>query len=334
IWGILLGGLLFDFFFSKQLNTNQFNLETKTNLFLLKIPYRIILILGIWSIVLLLIFWFHILPLVKSWNTHIIHWRASPIDSVLAFSSIFGRSYFILCIPAWIFVLFHIRKTGWGYWLFCALACGSAILLLPLKIVFLPWYGFLFSFPFLVILALFIDHIGWLLTQSNGRYGWLCGAVWCCFMVLLNITELNNYYKDGNRYDIRTVCQYVKKHWQAGDQLFCIDGTEIVNIYIPIDMLPVENTHKYLQYLFDKINEDKEKSNHSRSWIIMSREHYISLSDLDKKTRDWIDKYCQYEGSFGKFHYGHPKFLEVFLYSPQSPIPLSDSVTATDSKQE
>ncbi|MDR2441612.1 MAG: hypothetical protein LBE12_19795, partial [Planctomycetaceae bacterium] len=32
IWGILLGGLLFDFFFSKQLNTNQFNLETKTNL--------------------------------------------------------------------------------------------------------------------------------------------------------------------------------------------------------------------------------------------------------------------------------------------------------------
>ncbi|MDR2346732.1 MAG: hypothetical protein LBE18_11755 [Planctomycetaceae bacterium] len=320
VWGILLGGLLIDFFFSNQSNINQSNIETKTKLFLSKIPYRIILILGIWSIVLLLFFWFHIMPLTKSWNAYDMIWRVSPIDSVLTFASTFGQSYLILCVPAWIFVLLHIRKTGWGYWLFCALACGSAIFLLPLKIVFYPWYGFIFSFPFLVILALFISHIGQLLTQSNGRYGWLCGMIWCCFMVLLNITDLNNYYKDGKRYDIRTVCQYIKKHWQTGDQLFYQHQSEIVDYYFPDDMLPIKDIHRYLQYLFDEINKDKnkEKSNHSRSWIIIQQEHYLSL---DKKTRDWIDKHCRYEGRFGKSHYGHPKFLEVFLYSPQSPIP-------------
>ncbi|MDR2441613.1 MAG: hypothetical protein LBE12_19800 [Planctomycetaceae bacterium] len=334
VWGILLGGLLFDFFFSKQSNINQSNLETKTNLFLLKIPYRIILILGIWSIVLLLIFWFHIVPLTKSWNNYDVTWRLSPVDSVLTFASDFGRSYIILCVPAWFFVLLHVRKTGWGYWLFCALTCGSAIFLLPLKMVFYSTYAFTLSFPFLVILALFINHIGQLLTQSNRRYGWLCGVVWCCFMVLLNITELNNYYKDGNRYDIRSACQYIKQYWQPNDQLFCTGLNEIINTYIPIDgvptRLPSKDMNEYLQHHFDKIRKDKEKSNHSRFWIIMKREHYFLL---DKKTRDWIDKHCQYEGSFGKFHYGHPMFLEVFLCSPQSPVPLSDSVTTINSEQ-
>ncbi|MDR2754248.1 MAG: hypothetical protein LBC20_00945 [Planctomycetaceae bacterium] len=333
IWGILLCGLLIDFFFSKQSNPNQNDLETKTNLLLSKIPYRIIFILGIGSIVLFLIFLFHIIPFAKSWNNYDMIWRLSPIDSVMTCASNFGQSYMILCIPAWIFVLFRIHKTGWGYWLFCSMACGTAISLLPLKMVFYPWYGFLFSFPFLVILALFINHIGQLLTQSNGRYGWLCGVVWCCFMVLLNIITLNNYYKDGNCYDIRSVCRYIHEHYQAGDQVICPDESEIINVYIPADILPVKNTHKHVQYLLDEIRQDKEKLNHSRFWIILRREYYISFLDWDKKTRDWIDKQCQYEGSFGKFHYGNPKFLDVFLYSPQSPLPASDSVTATDSEQ-
>jgi hypothetical protein len=320
IWGILLGGLLVDFFCSKQLNPNQSDIKTKTGLFLSKIPYRIVFILCLWSIVLFLIFLFHIMPMTKSWNNYDMIWRLSPIDSVLTYASVFGQSYMILCVPAWIFALLHIRNICWGYWCFCALACGAVIFLLPLKIVFYPWYAFLFSFPFLVILALFIDHIRRLLTQSNGRYGWCCGVVWCCVMVLLNIVVLKNYYKDGNRYDIRSVCQYIKQHLHSGDQLYCPDGAEIISAYIPTDILPIKNTHE-IRYFYDKIRKDKENFKYSRSWIILQREFYFLL---DKERRDWIDKHCQYEGSFGKFHYGNPKYLEVFLYSPQSPVSVHD----------
>ncbi|MDR0608896.1 MAG: hypothetical protein LBG58_02205 [Planctomycetaceae bacterium] len=317
IWGILLCGLLVDFFFSGQSDPNQFNIKTKTNSFLSKIPYRIVFILGIWSIMLFMIFLFHIMPLIKSWNNYDMIWRISPIDSVLTFASIFGQPYMILCVLAWIFVLFHLRNTGWGYWLFCASACGLVIFLLPLKIVFYSWYGHLFAFPLLVILALFIDHIGQLLAQSQERYGRCCGIVWCCFMVLLNISTLNNYYKNGNRDDIRSACRYIKQEWQLGDQLFCSSSMEIVNTYIPINGVPItlrsKEIHEHLQQIFDEIKKNNEKDNHSRFWIILKRDHYLSL---DKKARHWIDKHCQYEGSFGNFRYDSPKYLDVFLCSP------------------
>jgi hypothetical protein len=323
IWGILLCGLLVDFFFSGQSDPNQFNIKTKINLFLSKIPYRIVFILCIESIVLLLIFLFHIMPITKSWNNNDIIYRISPIDSVLTFTSIFGQSYIILCIPACFFILFHLRNTGWGYWLFCALSCGLAIFLLPLNIVFYPWYGYLFAFPLLVILALFIDRIGQLLAQSSKRYGWYCGLVWCCFMVLLNIFALNNYYKDGNRCDFRSACQYVQQEWRLGDQLFCTRaGLEIVNAYLQQDVVPImlrsNGMHEHLQQIFNEIEENSnEKFNHLRFWIILKREHYLSL---DKKTRNWIDGHCRYEGSFGNFRYDSPKYFEVFLCSPRSSV--------------
>ncbi|MDR2116907.1 MAG: hypothetical protein LBP87_11065, partial [Planctomycetaceae bacterium] len=308
IWGILLGGLLIDFFFSKQSHPNQIDSETKTNLFVLKIPYKIIFILGIWSIVLFLIFLFHILPLAKSWNDHNMEWSLSPIDSVLTFASLFGRSYTILCVPACFFVLFHIRNAGLGYWLFCALTCGLAIFLLPLKIYFCLLYGFLFSFPLLVILALFINYIGQLFSQYGGQYGRCCGIVWCCFMVLLNISTLNIYYKDGNRYDFRSACQYIKEHWQSNDHLLCTYSPEIINSYISTDILPIKNTYRYFQDMFDEICKNQEKPNHWRFWIILSHEDYFFL---DRKIRHWLDKHCQYEGNFGKFHYENPKYFEV-----------------------
>jgi hypothetical protein len=237
----------------------------------------------------------------------------------MSYASNFGQSYIILCIPASIFVFLRIRDSGWGYWLFCLLACGSVISLLSLKMFVYSWYSFLFSFPFFVVLALFIDHVGKLLSKFNGRYGWMCGVVWCCFMTLLNASTLNNYYKDGNRYDRRFVCKYIQDHFQAGDQVFSPFTAEVVNTYIPTDILPERNTHRYFTNLFNEISKDKDKPNPSRFWIILTRGNYISLSDYDKKTRNWIDKNCHHEGSFGKFHYGDTKFLEVFLYSPKSP---------------
>ncbi|MDR1052622.1 MAG: hypothetical protein LBL39_00445 [Planctomycetaceae bacterium] len=314
IWGILLCGLLTDFFLSKQSNSNQSDNKTKINPFISKFPYKIVFILGIWSVVLFLIFLFHILPIVKSWNNYDMIFRLSPLDAVLTYAPIFGHSYMILCVPAWFFMLLRIRHAGWGYWCFCGVACGLVIFLLPLKMVFYPWYAFLFSFPFLVILALFIDRIGQLLSQSNGQYGRLCGVVWCCVMVMLNISTLKDYYKDGNHYDIRSTCQYIKQNWQSGDHVFCPEETSIINSYIPEEILPVKNTHKYLRYLADEVNKNNEGSNRTRFWILLRRDGYNSLPD--KKVRDWIDKNCQYKGSFGNARYGNPKYLEVFLYSP------------------
>ncbi|MDR1483575.1 MAG: hypothetical protein LBT09_02000 [Planctomycetaceae bacterium] len=228
--------------------------------------------------------------------------------------------------------MFNRRNIGWGYWLFCAFACGSAIFLLPLKIVFHPWYGHLFAFPFFVILALFIAHIGQLLAQSNKRYGWCCGIVWCCFMVLLNIFALNNYYKDGNRCDWRSACQYIKQHWQQNDQLFCHKiGIDIVDAYILKNGVPTmlrsKDTYKHLQQIFNEIRKNNGKSNHARFWILLPREHYFSL---DKKTRDWIGKHCQYKGSFGNFRYDFPKYLEVFVCSPQSAVQPSDAAITSE----
>ncbi|MDR2115309.1 MAG: hypothetical protein LBP87_02900, partial [Planctomycetaceae bacterium] len=62
----------------------------------------------------------------------------------------------------------------------------------------------------------------------------------------------------------------------------------------------------------------------------LSHEDYFFL---DRKIRHWLDKHCQYEGNFGKFHYENPKYFEVFLYSPQSPVQSPDSVTTENSEQ-
>ncbi|MDR2642656.1 MAG: glycosyltransferase family 39 protein [Planctomycetaceae bacterium] len=318
VWGMLLGGLLVDFFFSGQSDSNQSNIKTKEKLFLSKIPYKVVFILCITSIVLLLIFLFHIMPLAKSWNHYYMPGRASSVDTVLTFAATLGQSYFLLCVPAWFFMLFHVRNIGWGYWLFCASACGLAIFLLPLKMVLLPWYAFLFEFPFFVILALFIDRIGQLLAQSFKRYGLYCGIVWCCFMVSLNIFALKNYYKDGERYNIRAACQYINQNLQSGDLLLCNEFVDVIDIYIQEDGTPImlreKDMFKYLQQVFNEIkrNNDK-KSNHSRFWIIIGREKFFLL---DKETRHWINNYCQHEGSFGNFRYNTPKYLEVFLCSP------------------
>ncbi|MDR1962762.1 MAG: glycosyltransferase family 39 protein [Planctomycetaceae bacterium] len=310
IWGILFLGLLIDFFLTREPDR-----ESK-NQFATKIPRKLVLILCAWSIVIFLIVLVHIMPLSQSWNQF--ETRISPLDSVLTFAFIFGRPYLILCFPAWVWALLSFRNAGQTYWLFVSLACGTVILLLPLKIIFYQWYGILFAFPLFVILAMFINHIGQLLTCSHQQYGRYCALVWCCFALLLNIAALRNYYKGGDRYDYRSACRYIEQHWQPGDRLICHDGTEIIHQYLPQHDVPTslwaKQSKEWLLSLFDPNKPEKDDPSCGRYWLILKREIYFAFSE---EVREWIDRHGQRQSHFGASRYEEPRVLDVFLCSPQ-----------------
>ncbi|MDR0705864.1 MAG: glycosyltransferase family 39 protein [Planctomycetaceae bacterium] len=310
IWGFLLIGLLVNYLGTKQKNqTDQTN--RKNSLWNNILHDKIILILGFWSVVLLTIAVVHILPLAQSWNNFPTT-TVSSIHAVVGLAFSFGWSFFMLCVPAWLFVLFRFKKNGYGYWFICATLCGVTVFLLPLKIAYLIHYRFLFSFPILVILALFIDWIGRLMIQSEIPYRRTLYGVWIFFVLLSNIPELASYYQDGGRYDWRSACQYIREHWQPEDRIACFPL--IANCYIP-ELEPKIPLYETGEVSFQKIF-DQNQNTTGRLWLPVVFNRY----EPDENTRRWLYNHAEYQTRFGKKRYDFNfNSIELFLYLPQSP---------------
>ncbi|MDR2169659.1 MAG: hypothetical protein LBP59_05910 [Planctomycetaceae bacterium] len=292
IWGILLSGVFFD------LCVCKFRVDASY--------WRVIFVLIIWSVILFLACIFYIFPLVGSWN----NFPTSSIDSIhsafcLAVS--LGWSFFMLFIPAWLFVLFNFRKPGYVYWFVCATLCGLAILILPIKLVYISHYNFLFSFPFFVILALFIDWVAKLIMRSRVPNGFYLACVWVIFVLLSNVPVLASYYQDGGRCDWRAVYKYVKENWQENDRIICflLDA----NYYIPdigakISIRDVNE--KTLQNIIDENRDCK-----GRIWIPVVCTRY----QPDQKTKYWLYNNANYQTNFGKKRYDfNINNVELFFF--------------------
>jgi hypothetical protein len=308
IWGIFLTGLLANFLVMKIIDRK--NVSWKNIL-----PYKIILILGFWSIILLVILVVHIMPLARSWN----NFPTSDITSIhaivgLAFS--LGCFFSLLCVPGWLFILYNFRNTGNIYWLTCATLCGMAIFFLPMKIAYISHYSFLFSFPFLVILALFIDWVGKLIIQSKISYCYSLCYAWIIFVLFSNILGLASYYQDGGRYDLRAACQYIREHWQPNDRIICFPLE--MNRYIP-ELEPKITARDKKYTTFQQIL-DQNQDCIGNLWIPVVFNRY----EPEENTRYWLYNHTKYQTRFGKKRYDfNVHYIELFLYSPQSPLPKS-----------
>jgi hypothetical protein len=306
IWGIILIGLLISFFVAEQ--TDRKNISWRNFL-----PYKIILILGFWSIILLAILIMHIMPLARSWN----NFPTSNVTSIHAvFGLVFNLGCFfsLLCVPSGLLLLHQFRKAGNAYWLTCTILCGLSIFFLPMKIPYLSHYNILFSFPFLVILALFIDWVGKLIIQSKINYRYNIYYAWIIFVLLANTPALISYYQDGNRYDWRAVCQYIREHWQAGDRIVCFpyDTDNYISELEPKIIIRDKNENTLNQLL------EQNKDCAGNIWIPIVFNRY----EPNENMRYWFYNNTKYQTRFTKKRYDfHVHSIELFLYSPQSNTP-------------
>ncbi|MDR2345231.1 MAG: glycosyltransferase family 39 protein [Planctomycetaceae bacterium] len=298
IWGFLVIGLFLDFLLTKRINWD-------------KTFCKLILIVGFWSIILLLILIFHILPLTKMWN----NFPTSQVDGIHAIIGLvfsMGWAFGMICVPACLFMLCNYRNNGNVYWITCVVLCGAAIFIMPTKIVYIVHYNFLFSFPFFVILALFIDWIYKLIIQSKIQYRFCLGCVWIIFIMLSNIPSLASYYQDGGRYDWRAVYKYVKENWQDGDRIVCY--TLDANRYIP-ELEPKIPIQKITENVLKKTLEMNQDCK-GRIWIPVVVNRYEPESNI----KYWLYNNAKYQKRFGKKRYDfNVHDIELFIVRPNSP---------------
>ncbi|MDR1963738.1 MAG: hypothetical protein LBQ50_08160 [Planctomycetaceae bacterium] len=306
IWGFLLIGLLVDFLWAKQTDQNNNSRYQNNKSWKNRLSWKMILILGFlvtWSILLLVIAFVHIMPLAKSWNNFETS-SVSPIHAVIGLGFSLGWFLFLLCVPAWLFVLGNSRQPGNSYWLVCAVASGISVFLLPLKIAYISHYNFLFTFPILVILSLFIDWLARLVIQSDLPYRKLLSPLLVIMVLLSNFPALASYYQDGGRYEWRAAYQFIREHWQPGDRIACFPLS--ANRYIPElePKIPVRSkSETELQQIFDQ-------NRNNRLWIPIACNRY----EPDEKRRHWLYNNARYQTRFGKKRYDFTRNdIEIFL---------------------
>ena len=298
-WGALLGGVVLDVTF------RRFIAQEKE-----KIPWKLLAILGGWTVLLVLHVFFYVAPLAKGWNDDVT-WGCTPLYACLAFGKAIGLPLFLLCGFGLAVGLADFRRHGGGYWACCAVVCGLAVILLPLRIVYNPWYTILFSLPFLAVAALFLERVYRFFADSGIPYGRGIGVFWLLACPLVQTQSLLSYYADGGRPDLRTAFHYVRDHWQEGDRLtgFWMGAAEW---YIPeqkprIPLRPFDTATRLQQILDDKVGGD------GRLWIVVQSER----GGLDRELCRWLSRNALFEIRFMKKRFDHiENNVEVFLYMP------------------
>ncbi|MDR3198303.1 MAG: glycosyltransferase family 39 protein [Planctomycetaceae bacterium] len=267
----------------------------------------VFLILIAWSAVLFGIFVFHIAPLSDSWNSSSV-WGYTPLHTAMAFINKFGWSLFLFAILGAGITLFRFRNNGNTYWTILVLVSGVCVLLLPLKIVYNPFYGFLFIVPFLVTAAIFVREIYRLLSESPLPFRSIIAVLWVIAALLVNFPSLYSYYQDGSRADHRAAFRYVAEHWEQGDRLTgIVMGT--AQYYIPgnTPRIPLRsnNTAERLQEILDG-----EIGGNGRLWVVIPS----SRDGLELELRRWLGQNALFETSFTKKRFDYDENnVEVFL---------------------
>lgn len=323
IWAGLLAGLFANFLFAKNsCNNNDNNSRCKNSFRNIK---SIVFLLIVWSVLLFGIFIFHIVPLSVSWNDSS-SWGYTPLHSAMAFVNSFGwTSMLFSFLGIWLLVV-RFRTAANLYWLTLIFVSIISVLLLPLKIIYNPFYSFIFTFPFIVTTAIFLREIHQLVRESAMPYRSIVAEIWIFVAILVNVPVLLSYYQDGNRPDLRAAYQYVAEHWENGDQLtgFLMGAAEH---YIPdkVPRIPLSpnNTAEKLQTILDQKLDD----NH-RLWIVLTS----SRGGLDQNLRRWLSRHALFEIQFCKRRFDYSEnSAEVFLI-PKLSDQKHNTVRKTNSK--
>ncbi|MDR0611471.1 MAG: glycosyltransferase family 39 protein [Planctomycetaceae bacterium] len=302
VWGGVLVALALNFVCTKKTGEPFFS----RNILL------ILLLLLIWSILLLGIFIFHIVPIAGTWNSGSV-WGYTPLHTAMAFINMLGWTLFLFSLLGIALTIVNFRVNGNSYWFVLVLTSGVSVLLLPLRIVYNPFYSFVFLFPFLVTAALFIREVYRLLVTSALPFRSVIAVFWVLSAILNNFPTLLSYYQDGNRPDNRTAFQYVAEHWEDGDHLTgFLMGT--AQYYIP-DKTPriplrTENTAEKLQTILDQ-----EIGDDNRLWIVL----HSSRGGLDHQLRQWLSEHALLKKTITKKRFDYAENnIEIFLVPKKS----------------
>lgn len=294
LWGILLGGLLVDLIFSRKTEPAKSVLWPA-------------LWITCWSILLLALAFWHILPLAADWNQSA-QWGYTPIHAVMAFVNSVSWPMFLLGMLGSLFLLVNIREPGFGYWAFSAAASVLCIALLPLKVVYNPFYGFLFAFPLFVTAAVLVERIYHYLAESEFPFARVVGVAWIGFTMLMSLPSLASYYKDGNRPDVRSAYRYIEQRWQPGDRMtgFSIGAADW---YIPECQpkipLGTFGTAEKLQRIIDE-----QQGGDGRLWIVITS----FRGGPEQELLRWLGRYAVFEAKFGKKRYDYSENnVDVYL---------------------
>ncbi|MDR1485271.1 MAG: glycosyltransferase family 39 protein [Planctomycetaceae bacterium] len=309
IWGGVLIALLVNAFCAKRFGQPQ---KISGKPVFSRNILTIILMIFLWSVILLGIFVFHIVPLAGGWN-NASGWGYTPLHAVMAFINMLGWQLCLFSTLGIVLAAVNIRNNANAYWLSVALVSGVAVLVLPTRIVYLPFYGFVFLFPFIVTTALFIREVYQLLATSNLPFRSMIAVFWIVAATLLNFPTLISYYQDGNRPDHRAAFQYVAEHWEEDDVLTgFMMGT--AQYYIP-DKKPriplrTENTAQKLQQILDQ-----EIGNNNRLWIVL----HSSRNGLNHELRIWVSQHAILQKVFTKKRFDYAENnVEIFLVPKKS----------------
>ncbi|MDR2116116.1 MAG: glycosyltransferase family 39 protein [Planctomycetaceae bacterium] len=304
MWGGVLLAILVNILCSKKSGEPLFTSKTR----------NVLLILTMWSVILFGIFVFHIIPLAAGWNAGSV-WGYTTLHAVMAFVNTLGWSLSLLALLGIGMILFNFRNNNNSYWLVLILVSGISILLLPFKIVYNPFYGFLFSFPFLVAAAIFVREVYRLLLESSLPFRSLIAVVWVAVALFQNFPSLYSYYQDGNRADQRAAFQFVAEHWEDGD---CLTGTQMgtAQYYIPNNTprIPLRsfNTAEKLQTIYENEIDDG-----NRLWIVLPSWR----EGLDFELRQWLCQHALLQASFSKKRFDYiENNLDVFLVPKKTRI--------------
>ncbi|MDR2641186.1 MAG: glycosyltransferase family 39 protein [Planctomycetaceae bacterium] len=304
IWGGVVIGICVQI--GSTLNSNQTLFSGKEG--------KIILVLTAWSVVLLGIFVFHIVPLAVSWNDSS-SWGYTPLHAAMAFVNMLGWSLFLFAILGAGVALLNLQGYGNCYWLTLVMVSGVSVFLLPLKIIYNPFYGFLFIFPFLITASIFIREIYLFLLQpivsdvrAKFHLRFILAVFWVIIAIFMNFPSFISYYQDGNRPDHRAAFQYVAEHWEDGD---CLTGFLMgtAQYYIP-DKTPriplrTENTAERLQTILDQ-----EIDGNNRLWIVL----HSSRGGLDHQLRQWLSEHAIFKKIITKKRFDYAENnVEIFL---------------------
>jgi hypothetical protein len=158
-------------------------------------------------------------------------WAYSPAHAGLAAVNMLGWPVALLAALGF-WLMFEARAGHRWYWASWVGVWAATVVILPLVMVYHPWYSFSLVLGPLVSAAYGIDAIYARLRPASPG----AGVVWIIVALSLNLPGLASHFVDGSRGDLRSAVAYVRAHGQAGDRIF-MPGAAAVRYYAP-DLAP------------------------------------------------------------------------------------------------
>jgi hypothetical protein len=172
---------------------------------------------------------------------------------------------------------------------------------LPLVVAFHPGY----TFPFAVCAFVLAGHGVATVYELLRPRGATLAAAWVLAACGLNLPSVASYYRDGSRYDYRTVAIYVRDHFRPGDHVVAVSPALLRHyaaecrdaVKLPSDPLPT------LRAL---------GSPPGRTWVVIPS----GRGGKDEGLGRWLARHCSQELAVRKTRFDYYDYtVELFLYS-------------------